>query len=256
MYIPAVSIIGNYSTAQKFVVLITFFATPVTTMLFPTFSKLDYRKNPQELKNVFQYSVKYATLLVVPIAILVMSLAEPAINTLFPQFLQAPFYLMLLSISYLFTALGSLSINNLINSQGDTKYTLKLSILQVVIGFPLGFVMTSQFGMIGLIVSTLIIVLPGLFLSLGFIKNRYDVSADWKSSAKIVSSSAITGVLTYLLVSQLPFISLIQLVIGVVVFVTIFMLVAIFTRTITRVDLENLRTIWEVWVHCVDLYIS
>jgi O-antigen/teichoic acid export membrane protein len=32
------SLIGNYSVATNFVVLITFFATPVTTMLLPAFS--------------------------------------------------------------------------------------------------------------------------------------------------------------------------------------------------------------------------
>jgi O-antigen/teichoic acid export membrane protein len=238
------SLIGNYSLAQTFVVLIVFFATPVTTMLFPAFSKLDYRKNQLDLKNVFQYSVKYAALLVVPVAVLVMSLAEPAIHTLFPEgYSQAPFFLMLLSISYLFTALGNLSAGNLINSQGDTKYTLKLSILQTVIGFPLGFVLISQFGIIGLIVSSLVVVLPGLFLSLGFIKKRYGVSVDWGSSARILLSSAVTGVLTYLLITWLPFSSPIRLVIGVVVFVAAFVLIAVFTRTITRADLENIQTI-------------
>ena len=238
------SVIGNYSLAQTFVVLITFFSTPVTTMLFPAFSKLDYRKNSVDLKNVFQYSVKYAALIVVPITFLVMSLAEPAIHTLFPVgFSQAPFFLMLLSIGYLFTAFGNLSAGNLINSQGDTKYTLKLSVLQIVIGFPLGFVLISQFGIIGLIVSSLTVALPGLALSLNFIKKRYGVSVDWGASGKILLSSAITGVLTYLLVTWLPFISPIRLVIGVVMFVAAFVLIAVFTRTITRADLENIQTL-------------
>ncbi|MCL2476423.1 oligosaccharide flippase family protein [Candidatus Bathycorpusculum sp.] len=238
------SIIGNYSLAQTFVVLITFFASPVTTMLFPAFSKLDYRTNSADLKNVFQYSVKYAALIVVPVTFLVMSLAEPAIHTLFPEgFSQAPFFLMLLSISYLLTAFGNLSAANLINSQGDTKYSLKLSILQTAIGFPLGFVLISQFGIIGLIISSLTVVLPGLVLSLNFIKKRYGVSVAWGASAKILISSALTGVLTYLLVTWLPFISVIRLAIGVVAFVGIFILIAVFTRTITRTDLENIRTI-------------
>ncbi|MDR0372176.1 MAG: oligosaccharide flippase family protein [Nitrososphaerota archaeon] len=236
------SAIGNYATALQFVVLISFFATPVITMVFPAFSKLDYRQNPQDLKNIFQYSVKYATLIVVPVTVLVMSLAEPAINTVYRGFLQAPFYLMLLSISYLFTALGSLSLNHLIISQGDTKYTLKLAILQAAIGFPLSFVLVSQFGIIGLIANTTIVVLPGLFLSLGFIKKRYGASIDWKASAKITFSAAVTGILTYLLVTWLPFISPIRLAIGVVVFVVVFVLIACLTQTITRADLGNIQT--------------
>ncbi|MDR1992404.1 MAG: oligosaccharide flippase family protein [Nitrososphaerota archaeon] len=242
------SAIGNYSIAKNFVVLITFFASPVTTMLFPAFSKLDYRKNSQDLKNVFQYSVKYGSLLVVPVAVLVMSLAKPAINTILAGYSQAPFYLMLLSITYLFPVIGSLSIGNLINSQGDTKYNLKLSILQAAIGFPLSFVLISQFGIVGLIISTLVVVLPGLFLSLGYIKKRYGVSIDWGPSAKILLSSLATGILTYLLITWLPitwlpFSDLFRLIIGVVVFSVVFVLVACFTRTITREDLSSLQTI-------------
>ena len=123
------SLIGNYSVALNFVVLITFFATPVTTMLFPAFSKLDAKKDREILKNVFQYSVKYAALIVVPVTAMVMALAQPAIGTIFEdKYVQAPLYLALLSVTYLFSALGSLSTGNLINGQGYTKYNLKLTL--------------------------------------------------------------------------------------------------------------------------------
>jgi O-antigen/teichoic acid export membrane protein len=238
------SAIGNYGVAANFVVLITFFATPVTTMLLPAFSKLDYRKDHADLKNVFQYSVKYAALIVVPVTVMVMSLARPAIGTIFQDsYAQAPLFLALLSIAYLLSALGSLSNGNLINSQGDTKYNLKLSVLSVAIGFPLSFVLVSQFGIIGLIASTIIVSLPTLFLSLGFIKKRYGVSIDWPSSAKILFSSVVAGGLTYLVDFLLPFSSPIRLGIGVVVFVVAFLLVAVFTRTISRYDLRNIRMI-------------
>ena len=132
------SLIGNYSVALNFVVLITFFATPVTTMLFPAFSKLDAQKDKETLKNVFQYSVKYAALIVVPVTVMVMALAQPAIGTIFEnKYVQAPLYLALLSVIYLFSALGSLSTASIINGQGYTKYNLKLTLLTVIIGFPL-----------------------------------------------------------------------------------------------------------------------
>ena len=41
---------------------------PITTMLFPAFSKLDPQKEKETLRNVFQFSVKYAALIVVPAA--------------------------------------------------------------------------------------------------------------------------------------------------------------------------------------------
>jgi len=234
--------IGNYSVATNFVVLITFFATPVTTMLLPAFSKLDYKKDQQDLKNIFQYSVKYAALIVLPVTTMVMSLAQPAIGTLFEDsYPLAPLFLALLSLSYFYTAFGNLSIGNLINSQGDTKYTLYLSLVSVVIGFPLSFVLVSQFGIVGLIITTTFVGLPGFIWSLGFIKRRYGISLDWGSSARILFSSGLTGLLTYFFVSWLPFSNLIRLLFGVVEFAIVFSLLAVASRTITRSDLFLIR---------------
>ena len=169
------ALIGNYSVALNFVVLITFFATPVTTMMFPAFSKLDAQKDKEVLKNVFQYSVKYAALIVSACYNDGHGSSAACYRYYYSKtkYVQAPLYLALLSVTYLFSAFGSLSTGNLINGQGFTKYNLKLTLLTVVIGFPLSFVLVSQFGIIGLIATTTIVGLPGLFLSLRFIKKNF-----------------------------------------------------------------------------------
>jgi O-antigen/teichoic acid export membrane protein len=236
--------IGNYNVALNFVVLIGFFATPVTTMLFPAFSKLDHQKDKEVLKNVFQYSVKYSALIVVPVTAMLIALAQPAVGTIYGEkYTQAPLFLALLSISYLLAAFGNLSAGNLINGQGETTFNLKLAVLSIVIGFPLSFVLISQFGVIGLIVTALIDGLPSLFISLLFIKNHFGVSVDWVSSGKILLSSIVAAVLTYVLISQLAFSNLIQLVIGVIVFIVVFIFTAVVTRTLNRADVNNLREI-------------
>jgi O-antigen/teichoic acid export membrane protein len=247
IYVTDNAVIGNYNVALNFVVLITFFATPVTTMMFPAFSKLDYQKDRETLKNVFQFSVKYAALIVVPVTAMVMALAQPAIGTIFEdKYVQAPLFLALLSITYLYTALGNLSVGNLINGQGYTRYNLKLNVLTAAIGFPLSFVLISQFGVVGLIVTSLTVGLPSFFIALRFIKARFGVSVDWVSSAKILFSSAVTAILTYVLVSPLAFSNPIQLVVGVVVFCFIFLVTAVVTRTFNRADLNNIREIAKV----------
>jgi putative peptidoglycan lipid II flippase len=244
VYVTDNSLIGNYSVAVNFVVLISFVATPVTTMLLPAFSKLDYKKDKEVLKNVFQYSVKYAALIVVPVTLIVMSLAQPAIATIFSnQYTEAPLYLALSGIVYILSIFGTLSFGNLINSQGDTNFTLKLSILQAAIGFPLSFVLISQFGIIGLIVASTIVGVPGLIWALIYIKRRYDVSIEWISSAKIFASSTIAGVITYLFVSWIPFSAPIRLILGVILFVFIFLAAALVTGTINRNDIANVRQI-------------
>ena len=246
-YVTNNATIGNYNLAINFVVLITFFATPVTTMLFPAFSKLDYRKDNETLKNVFQYSVKYASLIVVPVTAIVIALAKPGIGTIYQnRYSEAPLFLALLSVTYLYTAFGNLSISNLLNGQGYTKFNMNLSLLTVAIGFPTGFLLISHFGVIGLIATTLTVSLPSLFIGLRFIKKHFGVSVDWASSAKILFSSIITAILTYALISQLAFSNPIRLLIGIIAFVVIFIAATIVTRTINRVDLSNLREIINV----------
>ena len=241
-YITDNTAIGNYGIASTFVVLISFFATPITTMLFPAFSKLDAQKDRGTLQNVFQFSVKYASLLVIPVAALVMCLAEPAVSTLFGQsYGSAPLFLALLAVTYLFTAFGNLSIGNFINSQGKTTFNLYLTLITAAIGFPMAYVLILSFGVLGLIVTSLISVIPSLVVSLFWVKKNYGLAVDWKSSAKILGSSLLSAAATYVLIISLPVSSLVRLIVGAVFFVFVYVATALLTRTIDRSDVENLR---------------
>jgi len=152
----------------------------------------------------------------------------------------------LLSVSYLLSALGSLSEGNLITGQGYTTFTLKMTILGIGIGFPLGFLLISQFGVIGLIITTLVVSLPGLIIGLHFIKKHFDVSVDWVSSAKILFSAAIAGVLTFLITTHLAFSNPILLIIGLIIFPVVFLVSTLVTKTLDTNDISNLREIAQV----------
>jgi O-antigen/teichoic acid export membrane protein len=237
----APDLIGNYGVATTFVVLIAFFATPVSTMLFPAFSKLDPQKDRETLKNVFQFSIKYASLLVVPAAAIVIALARPGIAILFPTFSAAPLFLALLAISYLYVVLGNLSIGNLINGLGQTRFNLILSVITFGIGFPLSIVLISRFGIIGLIITALTAGIPSLIVALRWLKKQYDVTVDWASSAKILLSGGTASAVTYAFITQLAFSNLIALVAGAIVFLFIFLIAIIVTGAITRSDIYTIR---------------
>jgi O-antigen/teichoic acid export membrane protein len=240
-YVTENATIGNYGIASTFVVLIGFFATPITMMLFPAFSKLDAQKDRGTLQNVFQYSVKYAALLVVPIAALVMCLAEPAVSTLFGQtYSLAPLFLALLSLTYFFPAFGSLSLSNFISSQGKTTFILYLTLLSAAIGLPLGYLLIIQFGVLGLIITTLVTGVITTIVPLYWVRKNYGLTVDWSSSAKIILSSSAAAILTYLIVTELGFSSLIRLIVGIVFFAFVFVVATLLTRTINRSDIENL----------------
>jgi stage V sporulation protein B len=241
-YVTDNTAIGNYGIASTFVVLITFFATPITTVLFPAFSKLNPKKEKQTLQNVFQYSVKYASLLVVPVAALVMCIAEPAISTLFGEtYSTAPLFLALLALTYVYTAFGSLSIGNFFRSQGRTALVLCLTLISAAIGLPLGYILIMQFGVLGLIITSIVVGIPDTIISLYCMKKYYELTLDWRSSAKILLTSAVAAALTYILILELNFSSIIRLIVGTIFFSFVFVVAALLTQTIDKSDIENLR---------------
>ena len=113
--------------------------------------------------------------------------------------------------------------------------------LQVAIGFPMGYLLIMNFGVIGLLVTSLTYSIPSLIIGLLFIKKNYGVSVDWGSSAKIILSSEIAAALTYTLIAQLSFASWIRLLIGVVIFLVVFVVAVLLTRTVDKLDIDNFR---------------
>ncbi|MCL2135635.1 MAG: oligosaccharide flippase family protein [Candidatus Bathyarchaeota archaeon] len=263
-----IDVIGNYNLAGTFVVLISFFSLPITNMLFPAFSKLDIKKDKIAFKNVFQLSVKYSALLVIPVTFIVMCLSSQAVTTLFgDKYSLTPLFLMLSAVNFLFAAAGSLSTGNILNSQGQTKLNLKFSILTAVIGFPMGYLLIMNYGVFGLIFTSTVAPIPSFILCIIWIKKHYELSINWVSSVKILVSAAVTAVLTYLMVNSspingvsaqistmvnvaltyLPLISLslrsaaISLIIGTFFYIFVLLGVLMLTKTLSTNDIINLR---------------
>ena len=254
--------IGNFGIASTFVVLIGFFATPINMMLFPAFSKLDAKRDKDTMQNVYQYSVKYGALFVVPVAALVMCLAEPAVSTLFGQsYMSAPLFLALLSFTYFFPAFGSLSVGNFLSSQGKTTFILYLTLIAVAIGVPLGYALIMLFGVLGLIATSLITGIVTTIIPVVWVRKNYGLTVDLGSSAKIVLSSMVSAALTFLLVSELGFSSYIKLIIGVVFFALVFVAATLLTKSISKFDVENLSSmanglgiVGKILCHILSIY--
>jgi O-antigen/teichoic acid export membrane protein len=235
-------LIGNYSVANNFTILLGFLSTPITTMLFPAFSKLNANNDKETLQIVFKSSVKYSTLFVVPATVAVMALANPIVSVLFGnKYGSAPLFLALLAVTYLTTSCGSLSAGNLISGQGETKLYLKLAGVSLVVGVILAFLTVPTFGVIGLILTMILDGIPGLVIGLHWIKVHYDATVDWLASAKILISSAVSGVIVFIFVSLVGLSSWSELILGLLIFAASFLLSVLATRALRKPDIDNLR---------------
>ncbi|MEJ2272248.1 MAG: oligosaccharide flippase family protein, partial [Candidatus Bathyarchaeota archaeon] len=237
------SVMGNYQVTLNFLVIVTFFVTPVSTILFPAFSKINGKKEPKTLQNVFSSSIKYASLIIIPTTFMVMSLSQTAVATLFGNKYEfTPIYLSFYLILYLFTAFGYLSSANLIKSQGRTDINLKLGLLSSATGMALAFTIIPTYGIIGLITTILISTFPHIILSLYWINKNYKAKINLKSSAKIITASALSAVLTFLTVNILTTIpNWITLIIGATTYILTYIIIAPILGAITKTDTKNLK---------------
>lgn len=71
--------IGNYTIAMNFSVLVTLLSYPMATSLFPAFSKLSIKEDRDMVEKMFELSVKYTSLLMIPASFAVAVLSnEPS----------------------------------------------------------------------------------------------------------------------------------------------------------------------------------
>lgn len=236
--------IGNYQVALNFAFIVTFFVMPVITVLLPAFSKLDGHKEQETLGNVFQFSVKYASLLIVPIAFAVIALSQPGVSTIFgAKYSYTPLYLSLYVVTFIYTAFGYLSVENILKSQGKTDVNMKLTLITSIISLVLNLVLipTLEDGILGLLVTNIVAGIPSLLIALWWIKKKFNASIDWGSSTRIVLASTIAAVLTYIVIFQLAISSWITLIIGAVVFLTAYLLATPIVGALNRADIQNFK---------------
>jgi len=240
------SMIGNYQIAISFAVLLGFFSTPISTVLLPVFSKLNPSNDHKLLKTVFTSSVKYTAILLTPATMAVMALSTSIVDTLFGgKYADAPLLLALYVITNLYAMVGNISIGSFLSGLGETKMIMNLSILTLLVGLPLAFILIPPLGVLGVIIGTVLCGVPSLMWGLHWIWKRYEAKPEYKPSAKIFTASAIAATPSFLVTILLHTAAWIQLVIGLAVFLIIYIAVAPAIGAVSQSDIRTLRTMFS-----------
>jgi stage V sporulation protein B len=235
-------LVGNLQVALNFAFIVTFFVMPVITVLLPAFSKLDSKKERETLGNVFQFSVKYAALLIVPVALAVITLSKPGVSTIFGEkYSYSSLYLSLYVVTFIYTAFGYLSVENIIKSQGKTDVNMKLTLITSAIGLILNLMLIPTFGILGLLVTNIVSSIPSLIIALWWIKKKYNATINWVSSTKILLASTLSAAITYLVISIMNLASWITLIIGGIIFLALYLVTTPLVGAITQADVQNFK---------------
>lgn len=238
--------IGNYQVAVQFSMILTFFTTPISMVLFPAFSKVDSQNERELLKTVFTSSVKYSSFILAPATMAIMVLSKPLVSTLFGEkWVYAPFFLTIYVVSNLFVVFGSLSLGGFLAGMGETRTLMKLGLLTVSCGMPLAFLFIPWLGILGVIVTGILAGLPSMFLGLFWVWKRYKIKTDFKSSARICLASFFSAVITYVVLFFVNFADWVRLIVGGTAFIVVYLFVAPIIGAINFIDARNLRVMFS-----------
>jgi O-antigen/teichoic acid export membrane protein len=215
-------------------------------VLFPAFAKLDIQNERELLKTIFASSVKYTAMLLVPSTMAVMALSTPIVNTLFGgTYAYAPFFLTLYIISNLYSVVGNLSLGSLLTGLGETALLMKQALLTVLVGLPLAFLLIPPFGILGIIIGNLVSGIPSMIWALHWVWKHYEAKAEFTSSAKILIASTLAATASFLATSILHAAAWAQLVLGIAVFLIIYVLGAPAIGAVYRSDIDALRNMFS-----------
>ncbi len=237
---------GNYQVAVNFSTLLNFFTVPIATVLFPAFSKLDPKNEPELVKRVFASSIKYTCLLVLPATLGMIALSGPMIRTLYGEkYVYAPFYLSLYLVGNLFPVLGSISIGSLLSGLGETRVIMKQGIITVLIGIPLSILLIPALGIIGLMITAIIDGIPSFIWIVYWTLEHHDVKVDLRSLAKILVASATAALMAYAPTLFLNIADWTKLSMGLIIFLTVYIVGAPIIGAVSLTDIDNLKIIFS-----------
>jgi O-antigen/teichoic acid export membrane protein len=235
--------IGNFRAAANFATLITVVATPITTALFPAFSKLDLKTRPAELKMMFNHAVKYVTLIILPGMVLVALLSKDLVRALYGSaYRTAPAYLTLYVLLYSLASIGYLVNSPFLSGVGKTKETLKIGLIQLAVFLPLAPALTWLFHVQGLILAYLTSLLLFTCAGLGFTR-RCGMQIDFRASSRLLLAALLAAVpiLPIALLSLMS--SYFNVIFGGAAYCVIYMTLVPLFRAVTKTDLDELYSI-------------
>lgn len=259
---------GNYYASAYFPVLLTFIYLPITTALFPVFSRINPEKEPELIKKVFATSAKYASFLLVPATLALIILSGPLINTLFPQngvlrsltvvnaapkFPYAPLFLSVTVLVNLLVLVGNFAVSSFQTGIGKTRQVMYQSLLSAVVGVPATYLLVWYFrsiggealAIVGGLLGTIVTTIPSVSWAIYWSWKHYGVKADFKISAKILVAAATASIAAFLFITALRLPYVVELIGGLAIFLVVYLTCAPLMGAVNYYDVENFKELFS-----------
>ncbi|MEM1560870.1 MAG: oligosaccharide flippase family protein, partial [Ignisphaera sp.] len=235
--------IGNFQAAGSFITLITVISTPIALAIFPAFSKLE--PGSEDIKKTFQYSVKYTAIILAPTSVFTIMMSRPLVEIVYGyEYALASFFLSLYAAIYLYSVLGSVVLGNFFSGVGDTMVNLRATSIYLTTFIPLAGILTYIYRTTGLIISILASFIVNILYYIRVATRKYDMKIDYQISIRIFLASWIAALPLIPLAQNVLLPNYINLIIGVVAYVSAYLIILPILKVLNKTDLENFNTLF------------
>ena len=245
--------IGNYTAAQNFLSLIAVVPLSLTTALLPAFSGLD-SSTAEKIKLFFKRANKYTCLLIVPITVILLLFSKQVVQIVYfrGEYTTAWLFLSYNCLMYFLVIIGFLGLTSLFNGLGDTKTTLKMTVIGIILFAILAPVLTAQYDVPGVIISSLISNAIATIYGGLVARRKFHVEFDIRASARIYVVAGIAAIPSVLLVNLTDLSASVMLLSGFVIFTLIYVTLVPLVGIISP---NELKTITDIMDHVRPLRI-
>lgn len=235
------ALIGGYSAAYSFIALISIFTYPITTVLFPLFSKKV--QDTKMLGTTYETATRFTALLVVPVATFFVAFAQPLITLFYGNaFSFGSVYLSMFAGISLLAGLGGLAWNSLLNGVGETRLGLGATLAGSVVSIFIAILLVQILGVEGVILGQILGQVASLAIATWMMRVKLGISLGLAGVWKVYAASAFAGLLCYPLGAAISN-SIIAVGAGVLVFLVLIVPALALVRALSESDLDFLQRV-------------
>ena len=235
--------IGNLRAAFNFVSLITVVSLPITTTLFPAFSKLNSTTN-DKTTTFFKFANKYTTILIIPMATILIVFSKEIVQIIYGSTYQtAALFLSIYCLLYFLVGLGYLSLASLFNGLGETWITLKTSLVTLLAILILAPSLTKAYGVPGSIAALISATAAGVYYGMHIAKRNFKIEFETKSLVKIYIIGMASAIPSLLLLQTSPLPGLVNVIVGGLLYLVVYLTL---TPISGIVNSSELKTVTEI----------
>jgi O-antigen/teichoic acid export membrane protein len=237
-------VVGSFNAAYRFVTLITIITTPISTALFPAFSRLSGSSNVEDLRRMFTISAKYTSLVVAPVTVFAATMSREFVAVLFGRgYLElTPRFFALAALNYLYVLLGHMVLGSFFSGVGRTRVNLDMMLIYSAVFALLAPALSSSHGADGLLYAIIVANGVSVIYALYIAYREYRVKLEYYSILGILTASLISAIPAFTLSTSLnvtgALLNLLKLVVSGLLFLLVYSTLLPLLRVVSKGDVE------------------